>query len=329
MAALTQQQQLSDGLIAQINTRVEAIQNSDLGNYQSGWLGTVINPNAGPQSCTVKWDAAHGGKACKAKRSKLKQVTTPAAAAELSSMGSPGLVDVAKFTYDKYYSKPYDEPENSQNDLYVDLPEQSRVHRPNHGLCHALRKALLVPRVAAALGWDDISPHSVFAIQVTLLFQVVGRRSEVGFSTNPNAHNRYSKNSRKALRDYNAKTSLMETNRLVQCLEGLKQIYSYSGSSNRYSQVFKYCHQLELFRCHGKMKMKPRMQGLRGKVGDEQAMKLQKCALNAIRRTGDRLMCGGTGHWDSTKGYSSEFGELSHHADQCMHAILDAHEEVT
>ena len=93
---------------------------------------------------------------------------------QLATGGDP-IVRAAAQAYRDYYRHPYKEPHISGNDL-----QEGSVHRPNHGLAHALRKALLLPYVVEALNMT-LTHELKRAMQITLIFQVTGRESEVGF----------------------------------------------------------------------------------------------------------------------------------------------------
>lgn len=84
------------------------------------------------------------------------------------------------------------------HDRFMDYDDVFGVHRPNHGIANAVRKALLVPYVAnlhvkhyngtAVKGYSfdkqdfALDPQLVFTMQVAMLFEVCGRESDIGFS---------------------------------------------------------------------------------------------------------------------------------------------------
>jgi len=93
---------------------------------------------------------------------------------------------------------------------YADHDAVYGVERPNHGLCNALRKAFLVPVVAdlyhdkQSIGEVDISAGHVFGMQLAMLFEVVGRESDMGYDDDPNQFMEYHQRSHKAFTDFMA-----------------------------------------------------------------------------------------------------------------------------
>ena len=82
------------------------------------------------------------------------------------------------------------------------------VQRPNHGLANALRKAALVPHVAAAyrieygqyesttdLGSFDFEFAVLRAMMQGMVYSVAGRKSEAGFRDDKGAYLKYKQDS--------------------------------------------------------------------------------------------------------------------------------------
>ena len=87
---------------------------------------------------------------------------------------------------------------------FIDFDPVHGVHRPNHALAHAIRKAMYVPMVVRAYSryyasgtyfndkpssaghvmardtFSALGPQDIDALQIALLFEVVGRKSDIG-----------------------------------------------------------------------------------------------------------------------------------------------------
>jgi hypothetical protein len=126
----------------------------------------------------------------------------------LNVSSSPPLIEIALHVYSNHYSVPFDPPnEDAVTAYYVDyepVPSESfakvsgikSVHRPNHGLANALRKASLVPEVASAFREKEgdrfnYSASMIQTMQTAMLFEVSGRKSDIGFNDDPGPPNAF------------------------------------------------------------------------------------------------------------------------------------------
>ena len=126
------------------------------------------------------------------------------------------LLEISQYLYNNYYSKPYKQspPTGSSEAIkqawHVDLDADHGIERPNHALAHSMRKAFLVPIVIDTFkkyckmdkSKFNFSGEEIFALQVALLFESVGRESDISYSTSPELHNQFDKNSYKVYKAY-------------------------------------------------------------------------------------------------------------------------------
>ena len=208
-------------------------------------------------------------------------------------------------------------PEGSPGGFYNDLdpvftsvegkPTPDTVHRPNHGLANAIRKAVLVPEVAAAYkahytggayGSFDFKSSQLLAMQVAMLFEVCGRENDAGFNDDPTQFMRFHAASCRAFDEYaRSKGAGIDEAARVVCLEALERMYMSPASarSKPYKHVFETCHDLDLCRCYSSDKMKPKLAALARDVGQPACDALAQRAERAILATGDRLLFSPTG----------------------------------
>jgi len=257
--------------------------------------------------------------------------------------------------YDQYYSKPFDTPaEDAPTAYYMDLqpvgwgvetwpagsprPGIKCVHRPNHGLANALRKASLVPEVAAAFREKqgkrfDFSTDMVNTMQAAMLFEVCLRKSDIGFNDDPeiveagvvikrNAFMEYHSAACAAFKDYAATHSFDKASAAI-CVEALSCMYMHpkSDASAPAKAILEACHDLDLFRCYGGSRMVNKIKHLKSKVGEAAGERLAKLAVQMIRKTGDRLLF--SPFDDLPTGFYSLalFSKCSHDSQECLDAI--------
>ena len=105
------------------------------------------------------------------------------------------LLSAARHVYDTFYMHPYPKPpKNAKSGFYMDWGPVHGVQRPNHALGNAVRKAVLVESVvdtykirASHLGLSlasedfNFMPEHMKAMQLAMLFESTGRKSEIGF----------------------------------------------------------------------------------------------------------------------------------------------------
>ena len=145
------------------------------------------------------------------------------------------------------------------------------VPRPNHALAHSIRKAMLVPAVANAFG-HEFGESQTVALQIAMIFESVGRKSEVGFGDAPDVYMGYKHASLDACSDYmttNAATMNppIEADAWRLGLEAMRKMYYPSVSAiTPLKQVLEVSHELDLLRCYGQVKMAQKLHALRGQV---------------------------------------------------------------
>jgi len=215
------------------------------------------------------------------------------------------LEEGAKYAYEKFFSKEYPEPpEDAAPAFFCDLEPQLGVNRPNHGLANGLRKAALVPLVANVFAHHYCSnafdrkdfkftPEHLEAIQLAILFEVSGRKSDIGYDDDPETFLSYHQQSCNNFDDY-AKSKNIKSNLRKLCLEGLENMYCGPSAGSKKSRpsrhVMEMCHDLDLFRCYGEYQMKSKMDKVSHAVGKEGMQLLVNRAVHGILETGDRLL---------------------------------------
>ena len=263
-----------------------------------------------------------------------------AAEVSASSSSSRALLSVATYVYATHYSKPYPTPADDANPAYyVDLepvpapprPGIASVHRANHGLANALRKACLVPEVVAAFRAKQgdqysFSPETLHAMQVALLFEVCGRESDIGFSDDPGPPNvfmQYHEASCAAFGKWATPANSISAEDAAVCLDALECMYMEpkTPASAPVKAVFEACHDLDLFRCYGGKRMKEKVSELKLLVGEEEGSRLARLAVRMIKQTGDRLLCSPFAELPTGSYDLGLFPKCSHDAQVCLKAI--------
>ena len=180
-------------------------------------------------------------------KKKAKTVDGEEPAPAPSRLPSADLLSAATHVFESYYSRPYDTPSaNAPAAFYVDLEPVHGVERPNHGLANAIRKAILVLEVAAALKATspsiDFSPSMLHTMQVAMLFEVTCRKSEIGFNDDPGVYMQYHDASCAAFNAY-AMDNTLEGR--ATCLEALECMYMTpkTAASEPVKLVFEVCHE--------------------------------------------------------------------------------------
>eukprot|EP00939_MAST-03C_sp_MAST-3C-sp1_P002964 g2964.t1 len=248
----------------------------------------------------------------------------------------PFLVDVrvedaAAYAFQNYYKKPYPPPSDDVDEAlaskmkHMDFEAQHKVERPNHSMCDAVRKALLVPHVVDAIRQSPLGEHVDFnddfiaAIQVALIFEVSGRDSDIGHAEEDNdVFMGYHKKSCEHFKEYATRIGLRYRDI---CLNALEHMYMEpkTPTSTAPQRVMEICHDLDLFRCYEKEKMMGKIDKFTLMIEDrEVARDIARRAEGAILQTGDRLFCSAFGN--ATRGYDPmRFPECSHDAKACIH----------
>lgn len=143
------------------------------------------------------------------------------------------LCTAANDAYNEWYKKPYDgKPiamsEEAMKDFFdLEYRAWGGIERPNHGIAHAIRKAMLVTRIASAyceannIEKTKLPPDE--AMQLAMLLEVAGRRSDVGYGKYPEEYTSYKEDSCKA---YEKVSKVLNLTGREQCLQGLRSMYT-------------------------------------------------------------------------------------------------------
>eukprot|EP00041_Stephanoeca_diplocostata_P029849 m.889377 g.889377 ORF g.889377 m.889377 type:complete len:1393 (-) comp23644_c0_seq3:3364-7542(-) len=264
-------------------------------------------------------------------------VTSPTTAPPMGHMAV--LQQAAQFVFDNYYSKPFPPiPDGKPESIwYTDYDDFYGVHRPNHGIANAVRKALLVPFVVdlhhkhyyhtAIWGFeysnDDfiLAPDLVLLMQVAMLFEVCGRESDIGFADDKEEFLRYHQASCAAFAAY-ASSMSPSGEHFKKCLAALERMYmTPKGKSSALIQhVFEVCHDVDLVRCHTADKMKEKRKNIADVIGKSAEIRITMATERAVCATGGRLLCAPiTGN---TKDYDGAlFRELSLNPCKCLATV--------
>lgn len=210
----------------------------------------------------------------------------------------------AALAYLKGYPEPNphkssDSPLHFSEMAYIDPnpPYTPLVLRPNHGLASAVRKAAYVQPVVAAyaaahvagLGSFAFDAAQLLAMQVAMLFSVVGRASEVSYSDDVHAYNKYKEASVAAFEAYMQTHGNGVPKGVVRATATALQEMHY-GKPTAVKRVLEVSHNLDLLRCCGGADMAQKIRAIADDVGDAAAASLAALAEGAILRTGDRLL---------------------------------------
>ena len=168
------------------------------------------------------------------------------------SGGQFSLLKASQDAYEEYYQKPYDGKDDMptsgseamRNAFALEYESWNHVERPNHGLAHAIRKALLVPSVAKAYcgtrdGVEESDLPSNDTMQLAMLMEVAGRRSEIGFTECKDVYLAYKEASCNAFESYATSANLQGRE---DCLQGLKYMYEAEASESYYHVAQASCH---------------------------------------------------------------------------------------
>ena len=202
-------------------------------------------------------------------------------------------------TYENFYRHQYNVLNLSVADqgklpaaffMDVGVPPVFGVHRPNHGLANALRKAALVRPVtkACSLSLDETLLQ---VMEVAMLFEKCSRESDIGFNDDQKAFLRYQQASYEAFDKY-AQEMKLDTDARQKCKDALERMYRSpkTSESKHIKRVFELCHDLDLYRCLGGDRMVEKLEKIKQKVGPAAGDKLARQAIEWIVATGDRLM---------------------------------------
>eukprot|EP00966_Prymnesium_polylepis_P203437 4713200-Prymnesium_polylepis.1 len=199
------------------------------------------------------------------------------------------LSDAIKYAYDERYRKEYaivdkfnqmskkeqqafrkkdardhDGMYTCEDSLISDLD----VPRCNHGLAHAIRKALMVRDVASVCcehfySKEDrkafaFSEKQLCAMEVAMIFEVCGRESEVGFNDDRAVYKGYHATSCRVFDEY-AKDHMADEQR-DEAREALEMLYD--PDAGAMTRVFEYIHEMDMLRCSDADIMHPKVDRL-------------------------------------------------------------------
>jgi len=218
--------------------------------------------------------------------------------------------DAAKIHYlsayprDQAKDNPYATHSNGQihamhyQEHQVDLGSMV-VQRPNHGLAYALRKAALVPHVAAAyrieygqyesttdLGSFDFEFAVLRAMMQGMVYSVAGRKSEAGFRDDKGAYLKYKQDSINLFTEFANSQSVQPW---IRDMVATALMDAFTLPPSAIKRVLEVSHDLDLMRCTGTGGMKSRIRELEKDIGIVAAAELAERAEAAILATGDRL----------------------------------------
>ena len=248
----------------------------------------------------------------------------------LSPAVRSAILAAGKYAYDHYYSKPFlPMPATFKGlewDYYMDwdsllLTNGTEVQRPNHNLVSAMRKAVLVFPVSEALDWKPSESESI-AMAVAMVFEVVGRESEIGFNDDKELFLSYKRKSLAAYQAYGERAAEPWSSVVPDALEGLHSMYyephEPSSRAARMQDVFEIVHELDLFRCYSADKLMEKLDGIEDRVGPEACDELVLRAENQIVATRDRLVYSLMGNRVRDDYDKTIFPRCSRNAEFCL-----------
>ena len=215
----------------------------------------------------------------------------------LKCLINPNFLHALNEVYNHYLSLPYSNTFTKNDwDLSTDF---GKIHRPNHGLAHTLRVAMLIPHIIQ-LNHFDFALKEIQELQLVALFFVAGRENDCGFSDNPNLYQIFRKNSAEAFKVF-AKDNLQLTDAQIKRYYNLLINEDYhqanAQSVSLESLILNLAHKLDLIRCYPDDILNktlfddPRIMPYSKTIND-----LLDIALNQIVATGDRVKSHGTKH---------------------------------
>ena len=161
------------------------------------------------------------------------------------------------------------------------------VQRPNHALSNAARKAGIVPAIVRAYR-IELAPAQLLDLQLAMLFESVGRESEISIHEDRDAYARFREVACTEFRKY-----------APDAIEAHAALHSMwhpaEPDFRRLSRVLEVAHDLELFRCHAyngtleRPGMRKRVDQIATETSTSVASALALRALGALRFTGDRI----------------------------------------
>ena len=263
------------------------------------------------------------------------------------------LSSAAAYAYQHFYSKPFRPPPDDADDALraawaMDFDPVHNIHRPNHGMADALRKAMLVPHVLDAYlkhyetgtysgdftkdAFGSMLPSEQLAMQLAMIFEVCGRESDIGFNDHPETFHRFHHASCNAYKQFRSAThENVDDDARDLVLEALERMYMEAKTKRSlpYKLVLERCHDLDLYRCYGKAKMERKRTRMMGELGGAVTAveKLATLAEDMLRATGNRIMYSPTGR--ETQSYDADvFPLCSTSAKECHQRLLVVSGEV-
>jgi hypothetical protein len=224
------------------------------------------------------------------------------------------------------------------------------VERPNHGLAHSVRKAMLVLPVATAFHkylsgkphfgvnyskerydiffGDDRKP--LHALQLAALFEVCGRESDIGHADCQEVFGRFHKKSMDEFQTRASGDDWVPQQLCQLCHDALERMYCHpkTEASAAFKFILEFVHDLDLLRCYPADKMQKKIVEFKKILPDSVVDLLFKLAESLIIATGDRTI------WPSRRDYQAgTFQQCSTNArtciDMCKQKCISACEELT
>lgn len=272
----------------------------------------------------------------------------------------PRNIEVINKLHQEHLSKPYHSSEKALDlhtkDWTLNCGNNRTLNRPNHGLSHTLRGAVMVPEVFYSYAThstdkntremvQNLRKDDIKRMQVAMLFSVVGRKSELGFADNPAVYRGYREASAKLFEHY-AKThykDLFNSPEQIDSWKGLVLDYgnpAFKPEVNKPEQaiiakIMRQCHCLDLLRCYSQDEFVMKVTTpLQNDLGVDAANNLVNYSKTLLEKTGDRLV--GTKsynvqeHWLNNTDVSyciNTLNSASQHAPHQQYVVKQEEEE--
>ena len=213
------------------------------------------------------------------------------------------LMDAARYVYQHSLSKPYTLRISSTGEDWSQIDwaytyKGVTVHRPNHGLRHTLSTVFYAPYVITALleyngnKYTEVQRKEIeaqtTAIQLALLFFVVGRENEMGPQDDLMAYKRFRKNSSEAFEKY------VRLKQLPLCDPQILVVYKDAILTPDFNKsplhlIIRVCHDIDALRCLDRDIYRMVMAAILPYLGEDNCKKLSALAEACLVSTGDRI----------------------------------------
>lgn len=228
----------------------------------------------------------------------------------------PSVKEALDFSYQEYYSKPFPDSFRPKEAKWEVNGET--IHRYNHGLAHAARKAFSIPFILKFFekhGLDHLTDqlkdrfakegreNVIAKLQIVMAFEVAGRESECGSRDNLETYTKYLTQSKDAFKQFCYQKDLIGNNKLFKdeaelesYAKTIKEKFPNRSLGNKMdviTAIVDASHTLDEFRCYWPSRMREEIGTLNTYTKNKNTkdlLQLAKFCQELVKATGDRLM---------------------------------------